>query len=104
MTDLAAIVARDAAFLDLAPLEGGQSPTADLILDGYRDRRALLTLLRETRDALAGVMLPGAWKPMTGTRDAWITLLSTQHIERLRAHLAALDPLPSPADRSEATS
>lgn len=52
-TDLAGIVARDAQFLELAPLEDGGSLAAQLILDGYRDRRALLVLLRETREALA---------------------------------------------------
>ena len=86
MTDLAAIVARDAAYdtmrFDIAAPVTGRMQMA-------HDRRALLALLRETRDALEHLALHTpfcAWTRRAKDCDCGLV--------EIRGRLAALDTEP----------
>lgn len=39
------------------------------------------------REALTQILLPAAWRPLADRPGAWITVLSTEHLARLRAAL-----------------
>jgi hypothetical protein len=87
--ELAAIVARDAEYGESVDMTVNHSLAARLILDGAEDRRALLALLRETREALAEIA-KRAYEQHDGAYY-WIEGEANHRLARLRA----LDPEPA---------